>query len=151
MKQLIGNLSGETYRSFILLFARHSDAASLVVRDMKDLSIPGVKLVEKLKDLPGFRQQTVTSWPGTMLGHDQSAELLTFALSSEAIPLLMAPKDISGWLEPDYPEDLTFYRNGQPIFISTTHEHDFYFSEEFDPPEELLRDLASLGLRYEEP
>jgi hypothetical protein len=38
--------------------------------------------------------------------------------------------DLFQWIHPDKPEDLCFYNNDVPVFVSISHERDSYFITE---------------------
>ncbi|MBN8730015.1 MAG: hypothetical protein J0L64_05690 [Acidobacteria bacterium] len=67
----------------------------------------------------------MSEWPGTLLlGH--SARLYVFDVKPESIGILCdAVAGLFGWLAPEEPEDLAFYRSdGGLLLESIAHEAD---------------------------
>ena len=115
-----------------------TDTFSFVVRERMSLSKEAIELLESLQ--PYLVESKKTSeWAGTKLFCEQ-ATLYTYNLNRETAYLLYTSEDnLFKWLLPHLPEDLVFYKNNRPFFISITHEKDAFF--ELDGKEEIfLRD-----------
>ncbi len=68
------------------------------------------------------------------------AELFLFHYNSETALILSEFCDnLLGWMQPDLPEDLVFYKGGRPILISISHERSAYFSVDTEEEEYLKR------------
>lgn len=69
------------------------------------------------------------AWPGTRLIGGATVEVSKFCITADSIEVLRkGPHSLWDWLEPSYPEDLSFLRpSGQPWFVSITHENDAFF------------------------
>lgn len=109
----------------------------------------GIPTPKKLKNLlddlsPYFiERREVMEWPGTKLLLDQAA-LYLFELNNESAFILSQYDDyIFNWIQPELPEDVVFYQNENPIFISITHERDAYFELNVDN-EKFIRNKISL-------
>jgi len=80
-----------------------------------------------------IERKTVSKWPGTELlvnnyFPDNYADICRYAFNKETSSILCnSNENLFEWLEPNFPEDLTFYKNDRPIFVSITHEKDAYF------------------------
>jgi len=104
----------------------YADTFSFVRRDDVKSNLRFEKLLTDLS-IYLFERKVVTEWPGTRLLIDE-AELFVFHFNAEtAFILSNYNDDLFCWEHPDLPEDLVFYKNEQPIFISITHEKDAYF------------------------
>ena len=89
----------------------------------------------------------MSEWPGTLLlGH--SARLYIFDVTPESIDALCeAVAGLFGWLGPEEPEDLSFYRrDGGVLLESIGHEADarvYLSQDEWESLPETLRELLS--------
>ncbi len=116
----------------------YADTFSFVVREGKDVSKEAIELLESLK-LYLIESKKVSEWPGTKLFWEQ-ATLYIFHLNNETAYLLYTSENnLFKWLFPHLPEDLVFYKNNKPLFVSITHEKEAYFELE-DSEEAFLRD-----------
>lgn len=116
----------------------YADTFSFVVREGKDVSKEVIDLVESLK-VYLIESKKVSEWAGTKLFWEQ-ATLYTYYLNNESAFVLYTSEDnLFKWLLPYRPEDLVFYKNNKPFFVSITHEKDAYFELE-DNDEAFLRD-----------
>ena len=79
-----------------------------------------------------IESKAVSEWPGTKLFWEL-ATLYIYYLNNETAYLLYKSEDnLFKWLLPHLPEDLVFYKNNKPLFVSITHEKDAYFELEDD-------------------
>jgi hypothetical protein len=107
----------------------YADTLSFVVREEKAISKEAIALLESLKPYL-IEAKKVSEWPGTKLFWEQ-ATLYTYHLNNETAYLLYTSEDnLFRWLLPHLPEDLVFYKNSKPFFVSITHEKDAYFELE---------------------
>lgn len=67
-------------------------------------------------------------WPGTKL-FSGTATIKIYKVTPESIAILKAVGSVFDWLAPAYPEDLTFYKGGRPIYVSISHEKDAWYEE----------------------
>ncbi len=44
-----------------------------------------------------------------------------YFVSDEILELLLEPKSLSNWGFPNYPDNISFYKNNEPFFICTNH------------------------------
>lgn len=116
----------------------YADTFSFAVREGKDISKEAVDLLEGLKPYL-IESKKVTEWAGTKLFWEK-ATLNIYHLNSETAYLLyINENNVFKWLLPHLPEDLVFYKNNKPLFVSITHEKAAYF--ELDESDEtFLRD-----------
>jgi hypothetical protein len=119
---------------------------SLVCREKTALADHPSRTLQRLRGWC-VEEREVSEWPGTVLiGH--SARLYLFEASPEAIEVLCEGVDgLFGWLGPDEPEDLAFYRRDGSVFLeSIAHEKDarLYLSqEEWERLSRLVRELLT--------
>ncbi len=103
----------------------YADTFSFVVRDVSKLSEQGKELIKGLS-IYLVNIVDTNSWPGTVL-LDSTVKLYTYHFNEEtALLLVHFEKVLSNWIEPNLPEDICFYKNDTPIFISITHESEAY-------------------------
>jgi len=70
----------------------------------------------------------VVSWPGTALLYGKKAHIFYYPFNQETILLLKKiSNDLFEWLHPEKPEDICFYMDKEPVFVSISHERDSYF------------------------
>lgn len=117
----------------------YADIFSFVVRGGNDASKEAIDLLECLRPYL-IESKEVSEWPGTKLFWER-VTLYTYHLNNETAYLLYTSEDnLFKWLLPHLPEDLVFYKNNKPLFVSITHEKEAYFELE-DDEETFLRDL----------
>ena len=108
-----------------------TDSFSLIIREENDVSDNITKLLSALNSFL-IEEKFVQEWPGTKL-FGGKAKLYRYNLNSESASILhRTEKNLFNWLQPELPEDLTFYKGRQPVFISITHEKDAYFELDND-------------------
>lgn len=105
---------------------KYATTFSFILRE--DLKVEGLTKTV-LDDLSKYliERKTVRKWPGTELLMGQ-AELFLYHFNFETAFILQNTENyIYGWVHPNLPEDIVFYKDDRPIFISITHEKDAYF------------------------
>lgn len=113
---------------------------SFVIREEENVSNEVMDLLKNLK-IYLIDRKRVSEWPGTKLFWDQ-AIFYTYHFNNESAYILYRSEDnLFKWLLPDRPEDLTFYKNNKPFFVSITHERDAYFEFE-DNDESYLKNTS---------
>ena len=105
----------------------YSESFSFAIRD--DIIITSHDINRLIHNLSNYQleEKTVNKWPGTelLLG---SAKLYFFSLTIESAAIISEYEDyLYKWIHPKLPEDLIFYREQRPVFVSITHENDAYF------------------------
>jgi hypothetical protein len=116
----------------------YADTFSFVVREGDDVSKEAIHLFEGLTPYL-IESKVVSEWPGTKLFWDR-VTLYIYHLNNETAYLLYISEDnLFKWLLPHLPEDLVFYKNNRPLFVSITHEKDAYFELE-NGEEKFLKD-----------
>ena len=115
------------YSKLLREMLTNADSFSFVVRDGMGLNESGKKIIEDLKS--HLIEATRSSeWPGTKL-INHTALVSKYRLNEESIKSLSRVKGLFDWMQPDLPEDLTFYKNDKPIFVSIAHEKDCWYVE----------------------
>ena len=86
----------------------------------------------------------VLEWPGTkLLWEEDKAQLYTYYLNNETSFILYNCEDyLFNWIHPEKPEDLVFYKNDNPFFISITHERDAYFELRDEGEHSILKTMG---------
>jgi hypothetical protein len=70
----------------------------------------------------------VEAWPGTILYYGKKSRIFYYSFNKKTFDLLRKTSDsLYEWLHPEKPEDLCFYKNETPVFVSISHEHNSYF------------------------
>ncbi len=117
----------------------------LVIQPLNRMSPDGVAVLKKLE--PYLAEKKVTNkWPG----HKMSAGNALVHKYKYEDPFVKAIQDINdhlyGWLQPNFPEDICLMReNGEPWFVSITHEKDSYFSLLEEEKNALVQKIPELG------
>jgi hypothetical protein len=107
----------------------YADSFSFIIREATNVSNATIELLDNLK-IYLIETKRVSEWPGTKLLWEQ-AVLYTYSLNNESAYLLFTTEDhLFKWLLPQWPEDLAFYKNNKPFFVSITHEKEAYFELE---------------------
>ena len=99
-----------------------ADSFSLVVKDTLELKDTGKNILDKLNPFL-LKEDYVSKWPGTEL-LTEKAKLYKYSLNNRSIEILSDINRLFDWLQPEFPEDLTFYRKDKIIFVSISHEKD---------------------------
>lgn len=103
-----------------------ADSFSFVLRDENLMSQQTHTLLNELS-IYLIIETDVKEWPGTKLTLD-NARLFKYYLNKETAFILSFYNDnLYNWLQPTLPEDIVFYKNDQPVFVSITHEKEAYF------------------------
>lgn len=135
-----------SFPELLKIIRKSCDTFSLVVRDLKGLEGSGTALLDALRGSQISTIQT-DSWPGTSLGGGQKVALMSFTLNDISAAKLLTVGTLTNFLEPNYPEDLTFYSRTAPTFVSITHEEDFYLDEGSPTFSQLKADLLAAGFK----
>jgi hypothetical protein len=105
---------------------QYANTVSFVVREDFKLDSPVKSLIEDLS-IYFIERRTVKEWPGTKLLLGE-ADIFVFNYNSEvAFILSKYSDDLFNWTHPNLPEDLVFYKDLNPVFVSISHENDAYF------------------------
>ena len=139
-------LTSEGYIQLLQNLVRFCDRGLFVLRST-DLNPAILRLIESLETY-NLKNVKGSSWPGTELsGHE--ADIFTFDFNDESLlVLLKSAENLTDWLEPNWPEDLSFLRpDGTPFFVSITHENAFYFDIDVNEYDAVSSGLPNLKLR----
>lgn len=74
-------------------------------------------------------------------------EIYFYKLSKETKEYLLTNKKLYNWLNPNYPEDIAFFKNGSCWFYSVTHEETCEIYYETDNE---YQELINLGIEFDE-
>ena len=140
----------EDYINFIKYFVHNSDAFSLVYfRYTKNERVKeSVKKIKKLLQPYKIYSKTSNEWPGTKtLNYNNHIYTLCLYRSDErVIDILSIVNDIFDWEYPDYPMDLSFFKNGYAWLTTCSHE---YFCILYTNNKSIVTDLKELGVDIE--
>lgn len=129
-------LKDKVYEKFIKYACQKSDAVMFLSskrgfgeKDIKILENTTAQLKTKYKE-SFLKSKNVSSWVGTSIGitrkekkeAEKLNEILFFRPSKEIKEYLLSNKNIYTWLNPKYPEDVAFFKDGYCWFYSVTHE-----------------------------
>jgi len=120
-------LNEDNYKMLLSSLVSYVPYFSLVVRETLTLDSKGQEVLDLLKPFL-ISEDNVSEWPGTKL-YDGTAKLFIFILNTKTISILLDfSNNIFDWVQPSLPEDLCLLRNDKAgLFISISHEKDFYF------------------------
>lgn len=140
---LKSNVSQNEYKKLLTILGRHSKTFALVIREPRK-SLEAMKFIESLGKYL-IKTEMVSEWPGTKLIGSE-AKRSTFKVTDEAIKILLdSANSLNSWIEPDLPEDLSFFNeNGSELFVSITHENDFWLALNAAQEKEFMSELNSL-------
>lgn len=140
---LKSNISSKEYKNLLNWLGKHSQSFALILREPKKSS-EAMKFIESLGKYL-IKTEMVSEWPGTKLIGSE-AKRSTFKATDEAIKILLASSDsLSSWIEPDLPEDLSFFNaSGTELLVSITHENDFWLSLDSNQEKEFVSEFKSL-------
>lgn len=115
------------YKKLLDKMLLDADSFSLVVRDTIQLDKSGRNFLDKLHSFL-IEEKLVSKWPGTELLNGE-VRMFRYKLNNQSKDVLLEVNGLLAWLQPEFPEDLTFYKEGKPIFVSITHEKDYWYVE----------------------
>ncbi len=135
----------DVYRHLIDLAFDLCDEFTLVIREEFKLNDKGKSILEKLNDhLIEMKKQS--EWPGTILGCEDFAYVYHYHASPEAREIIKeVSNSLYGWMQRDFPEDLSFYKSGKPWLVNTAHEKISYILSEDES--EIDRIMSIKGLK----
>jgi hypothetical protein len=127
--------TGALYRQVLEFCAKYCDQAALVVREVDWLNPEALDLMERLRAFQLSVTET-SEWPGTKLLTD-TATVYRYSADGALVHLLEeSARGLYDWVQPERPEDLTFFRpNGNAFLVTIAHERDGYLDltpAEFD-------------------
>ncbi|RXA21455.1 stage III sporulation protein AH [Methanosarcina sp. MSH10X1] len=137
----------DVYRRLIDLAFDLCDEFTLVIRKEIKLNDKGKSILEKLNDhLIEMKKQS--EWPGTILGCGRLAYVYHYHTSPEAREIIKeVSNSLYGWVQCDFPEDLSFYKSGKPWLVNTAHERDSYILSEDESEIDRVTNIKGLKLR----
>lgn len=116
------------YNEILLNNLRLCNRFSFVIRDFNNISSMEKDILDMFSHFL-ILDRECSSWPGTRL-YKKTAHVFLYKYTQTAYEILESlGGDLTYWIHPYRPEDLCFYHNEQPIFVSITHECDFYYVE----------------------
>ena len=138
----------DVYRFLVDLAFDLCDEFILVVR--KDLCLKSndsdKSVLEKLNDyLKEMKEQS--EWAGTkLLKH--TAYVYHYHTSPEAREIIKeVSNSLYSWMQPNLPEDLSFYKSGKPWLVNTAHEKQSFILSEDKSEIDRIVNIKGLEIR----
>ncbi|MFS0656891.1 stage III sporulation protein AH [Bacillus sp. 179-C3.3 HS] len=124
------NPKGEQYSKLIDLAFDICDEFHLVLRkDMGSLKSFEPLLKKLESSLKEMKEQS--EWASTLLGDDQTAKVYYYYTDENAKSILLeVAQSLYDWEQPNLPEDLSFFKNGEAWLITCSHENESYIDTE---------------------
>lgn len=121
--------SGRLYADLLAYLESHASAFTLVCRDQLRLDESAEDLLRQLAPLLVAEERT-DEWPGTKI-FESLANVRKYRVCPEATCILQASDSLYGWVQPQRPEDLTFYDEaGACCMYSIAHEREAWINSE---------------------
>ncbi|MEY8350758.1 stage III sporulation protein AH [Bacillus cereus] len=139
------NPKNEVYSNLLDLAFEICDEFHLVLRkDMGSLQFfdPILKKLEcSLKEM-----NEQSEWASTILGDNQTAKVYYYYADENAKNVLKGlSNSLYSWVQPDLPEDLSFFKSGKEWLITCSHEKGSFINT--DDKEEIQKVLNIPGLK----
>lgn len=119
--EIISKFEGEEYFTFLECMKSVSDEFSLTVRDSFEHNVEESKLLNRLTRFL-IQEKRTNFWPGTELCSD-TARVFKYRTTEDSINSLFIVRSPWELIDPEFPEDLAFYKKGSVIFESISHEN----------------------------
>lgn len=155
------NITGETYKKFVEHAQKKCDAVMFVFNrngfdtsTIKKLDFNFNCLKENLKNYLmdirhtpkwGFHESFYISGRYTKDEFLNLFEVMFYKFTDEVRDYLLSNSDMNSWLNPKYPEDMTFLTNGNNYMWSITHEE---MCDICCESEEEYEYLKSIGIEF---
>lgn len=143
---LVENPENETYFELIDLAFATCDMFILIIR--KDMSVNNSidKILNDLKDsLIEMKEQS--SWVSGKLFEDV-AQVYYYKTTEQAKKVLKnVSNSLHQWVQPNFPEDLSFIKNGNGWLINTAHERESYIETENKIEIDKILSIKGLNVR----
>lgn len=130
MITIIKNPKKEVYRDLIDLACEVCDEFHIVLR--KDMgSLEEYKNVLKKLEDSFIEMKEQSEWASTILGDNQTAYVYYYRANSHSNQVLKeCSKSLYDWVQPNLPEDLSFFKNGKEWLVTISHEKESYILTE---------------------
>lgn len=158
-------INGETYKKLISYVLKKCDAVMMIFRKdgMNNFEINSlnqtIKMVHSNLLDEFLSKRNGAHWIFTKIGYTQLGvqdysdppgfddlfEVRYYKLTSNTQKYLLTNDSMYNWLNPKYPEDISFFKNGYCWLYSVSHEHicDIYCEDE-----EEYEYLKSIGVEF---
>ena len=123
------------------------DEFILVVRKEIDLNDKGKSVLEKLNPhLEEMKEQS--KWAGTELACGRTAYVYHYHINPEAREIIKeVSNSLYAWMQQNFPEDLSFYKNGKPWLANIAHEKMSYILSENKSEIDRIVNIKGLEIR----
>ena len=125
---ITGDVTGESYRSFIAEARQRYVSFSLVWRDQLSFDASARAVQQEIQRFE-VRRSHCDRWPGTrLLG--TKALVVHYSMDAAETGILGRSGSLFGWRSPRLPEDLCFYdATGSCVVVTVAHEQTAWFYE----------------------
>ncbi|MGE6631860.1 stage III sporulation protein AH [Bacillus sp. NPDC077027] len=143
------NPKGEQYSKLIDLAFEICDEFHLVLRknmgSLKSFDPFLKKLESSLKEM---KEQS--EWASTILLNNQTAKVYYFYTDENAKSILKEfANSLYDWEQPNLPEDLSFFKNGEEWLVTSSHEEESYIETENDTEIQRILSIPELKVHME--
>ena len=140
---IVSEPKNSVYRNLINLAFDLCDKFILVERKDIDFNGNAKSILEKLEvNLIEVKEQS--SWAGNKLG-DSTAYVYHYNTDSHAREIISEVSDsLYSWVQPNYPEDLSFYKNGISWLVNNAHEKSGYIITEKKAEIDMIMSIEGL-------
>lgn len=128
---IINDPKAQTYKKLLDIAFEYSDSFILVINKDLDTSKNLINVMNKLKNSL-IEMKEESEWPSTKLWKDNTAYIYYYKTTSNAKEILENEcNSLFGWLQPELPEDLCFFKDKKCWMATCSHEDivDFYIED----------------------
>lgn len=145
------NPTGTTYQGLIDICFENCDQFHLVLRkDMGSLKSFDEFLKEINSALVTVKDES--EWASTILGDGQTARVYYYHTKDENVKKAIKEtvKSLYEWEMPEYPEDLSFFKEGEIWLSTSSHEEECYIFPNQDDEIEMIMNINGIVATIEE-
>ncbi len=138
-------------RKLLCFLFAYSDAFSLIYFRHNKYEKLSHNVTRIHKELAPYELDVcnVNEWPGmkTRNTNRHIYRMITYKIDSNAFTTLEEVGSFWNWDYPDYPMDISFYKNGRAWFYTSAHERDNGMFIKRGEQDSLITDMNSIGLK----
>lgn len=143
---IVAEPKGQTYIDLLNFAVSRCASFSLVWRDGFRFENSADEIKHALRPFLVSSIKT-DEWPGTkLIGH--KAMVRRYRATDESVELLQRAGSLYSWLQPNLPEDLSFYASGEVIWLaSISHERKAWLLDESLRPAEIYAYVPHIKIK----
>jgi len=143
--EFISEPKNDAYRDLVDLAFDLCDEFILVVCNELRLNDNAKSILDRLKPyLTEIKEQS--EWAGTEL-LDTTALVYHYRTDAQAREIIKEVSDsLYCWLPPNLPEDLSFYKNGEPWLVNISHEKTSYIRTNEKSEKDMIMSIKGLEI-----